>query len=116
MTVREYLEKTGWKGNLTFIKARARKDAHTPFFHPEYQTTPMRYAWEWQSDHILDSIVLNDKQPSITWLSGADWNLDIKRKNARCLLIIHPEDFKQLYPDADQRKGMEEYIGKQLEI
>lgn len=116
MTVREYLERTKWKGQITFIKARARKDAHAPFFHPEYQTTPLRFAWEWQSDHVLDSIVLNDKQPSITWLSGADWNPHISRGHFKCLLIIHPDDFSQLYPGETQRKGMEEYIDKQLEI
>ena len=114
MTVREYLKRTGWKGHITFIKARARKDANTPFYHPEYQTTLLGLAEDWYSDRILDSIVLNDKQPCITWLSGADWNMDIKRQNAKCLLIIHPDDLKQLYPGEKQRKSMIRYIDQRL--
>ena len=40
MTVREYLKNCNKYADVTFIKARARKDVHTPGYHAEYQTTP----------------------------------------------------------------------------
>lgn len=118
MKVSEYLEKSG-NIKFTFIKARARKDSYSPMYHPEYQTTPLRYKGEWEEDgrgcdRILESIVLNDKQPSITWLSGADWNGQINMGLAKCLLIIHPDDFKLLIPGKQQREHMEAFIDKVL--
>lgn len=118
MNVRQYINKHKGTGYYTFIKARARKDAHTPFYHPEYQTTPIWDAYEWTKDNnapILESIVLNDRQAPITWLSGADWNNDIRCGMLKCLLIISPDDFKTLYPGETQREHMEQFIEKQLE-
>ena len=117
MNVREYMGRCGKYDRFTFIKARARKDAHTPFYHPEYQVTPIWEAVEWLkpcNTGILDSIVLNDKQPSITWLSGVDWNIQIKGGLLYCLLIISPEDFELLYPNKGQRESMEKFIEKIL--
>lgn len=113
MTVLEYLMKTKVH-EITFIKARARKDAASPFYHPEYQTTPMYSRGEaLNMKKLSDYIVLNDRQESITWLSGADWNIHIRKGIARCLLVISPEDFKTLY-DESQMKHMIAYIDKKL--
>ena len=117
MNVREYMGRYGKYTGFTFIKARARKDAHTPYYHAEYQTTPIWDADEWlksKNTQILDSIVLNDKQASITWLSGVDWNVQIKAGIVKCLLIITPEDFELLYPGEQQRQSMEKFIEGKL--
>ena len=44
MLVKEFLSNKPDYKNVTFIKARARKDANTPFYHPENQETPIRPA------------------------------------------------------------------------
>lgn len=110
MTVAEYVKKTSVP-HMTFIKVRARKDAHTPFYHPEYQTTPLYHTFEVEEESILsDYIIMNDRQASITYLSGADWNGWIKKGMARCLLVISPEDFKLLRFD----EGTIRYIDERL--
>ena len=42
MKVKDYLSRLNATQGVTFIKARARKDAATPYYHAEYQTTPAR--------------------------------------------------------------------------
>lgn len=115
MTVKEYIERSS-VSQITFIKARARKDAYSPFYHAEYQTTPL-FARNDVIKHevCFDYIVLNDRQEAITWLSGADWNVHIRKGFARCLLVISHEDFEMLYPSEDQREHMAAYIDKKLD-
>ena len=114
MTVIEYLNTYIDKPiQITFIKARARKDAHTPYYHPEYQTTPLKYFEEAKESSCKDYIVLNDDMHSITWLSGADWNGMIDKGFAKCLLIISREDMETLYRQ-EQAKSMEEYIDERI--
>lgn len=114
MTVLEYLQKTE-VNEFTFIKARARKDAQTPFYHAEYQTTPMFQKHEIVSTEFLSNyIILNDRQEAIEWLSGAGWNSKIRSGWARCLLVISPEDLKTLIPNAEQRNSLVEFIDKKL--
>lgn len=121
MKVRAYLDKIhlfdeGSISDVTFLKARARKDARTPFYHAEYQTTPIFHKWELKENMpILDYMVLNHKQAPIDWLSGAPWNNLVKRGSLICLLVISPEDFALLYPSAEQRESMEKFIDKQIE-
>ena len=118
MKVRDYLQRLGQYQNVTFLIARAVKDDHSPFFHAEYRTTPMRMAKEWLSynnEPILDSIVLNDKQQPITWLSGADWSGMIRSGLAVCLLVIHQTDFSLMYVSSEQRKHIVSYIEKKLD-
>lgn len=113
MTVLEYLQKTE-VNEFTFIKARARKDAQTPFYHAEYQTTPMFQKREIVSTGFLSNyIILNDRQEAIEWLSGAGWNYRIRKGWARCLLVINPEDFKLLYGEK-QMQEITAYIDKKL--
>lgn len=119
MKVKEYLEKLPENSNVTFIKARARKDAHTPFYHAEYQTTPIWRAKEWISfnnEKFLESVVLNDKQMPIEWLSGATWSGDVKSGLLKCLLVVSQEDFELLYKSKEQRDSTEEYIEKKLDV
>ena len=104
--------KPGYK-NVTFREARARKDANTPFYHPEYQETPIRMVYEWKGD-ILDYIILNDAQTPIDWLSGSKWKNAFDRGELISLLVISAEDLELLYPDKRQRDGLIEFIGSQI--
>ena len=115
MIVKEYLEKIGKYDSVTFIKARARKDANTPFFHAEYQETPINPACKWEGD-ILQAIILNDNQPPIEWLSGAAWSNVFEAGNLKSLLVVSPEDLILLIPNEEQRKGIIEYIEGKLSI
>ena len=116
MKVREYLKKLQKYSQVTFIKAKSVKDEATRFYHCEYRTTPLACVYEWENATVNDFIILNDKQPSITWLSGADWNIDISQGHARCLLVISPEDFELRYPNKEQRESMEKYIEGKLDF
>ena len=106
MTVYEYLAGyTPSNPQITFIKARARKDANTPYYHAEYQTTPMYYLSEaMRLERLKDYIILNDRILAMDWLCGADWNYLIKKGHAKCLLIISPEDLELLLPNTEQRE------------
>lgn len=113
MTVKEYFEAFPHK-DTTFIIARAIKDGNTPFYHCEYRTTPLRSVDEWKHcKDIMECIVLNNKQPSITWLTGVDWNPNIQRGFYRCMLIIPQKDFKTMYSEK-QRNSMIEYIDNKI--
>lgn len=115
MTVREYLTHIKSNDDVTFIVARAVRDENTPFYHSEYRDTPIRMRWEWEmyDGAILDAIILNDRQPTITWLSGVDWNIAIKENRLKCLLVIPPEDMSKLY-GKKQADGLIEYIERNL--
>lgn len=111
MTVKTYLEKLDKPVEITFIKARARKDARTPFYHAEYQTTPLFSRIECKEEAILANyIILSDKQRPIDWLCGATWD----RPWVLCLLVISPDDLALLYPNEEQRNGMIESVDNQL--
>lgn len=111
MKVREFLETV--TGDVTFIKAVARKDECTPFYHAEYQTTSIHFVEYWTSD-ILDYIILNDAQPPIDWLSGAPWQNQFKRGDLTSLLVIAPEDLELLYPSKEQRDHMIKFIDEKI--
>lgn len=115
MRVKEYLSKIPNNTSVTFIKARARKDASTPYYHAEYQTTPIYKAEEWKDSNLSNYIILNDAQPPIDWLSGSRWNFDFGKGYLRCFLIISPEDMNILYK-GEQGERMEKYIETQLQI
>ena len=120
MKVKDYLERIKKSTDVTFIKARAREDANSPFYHAEYQTTPIWKASEWMSyknnERLMNSIVLNDKQMPIEWLSGAKWGTSVKNGHLKCLLVISEDDFALLYRSEDQRNSMEHYIEEKLGI
>ena len=119
MKVRQYLEKMDKVQQVTFIKARARKDAHTPYYHPEYQTTPINTVSEWMGNNntrLLGSIILNDKQPPIDWLCGAQMGNAVHGGWLKCLLVISEEDFALLYGNEAQRGSMERFIDEHLEV
>lgn len=115
MRVREYLEKVE-STQFTFIKVRARKDANTPYYHQEYQTTPIFSRWEWEleNSNLLDCIIVNHKQCPIDWLCGASWRNQFKKGWLESLLIISDDDFKLLYPSEEQRASMVKYIDNEI--
>lgn len=109
MRVSEYLNTLDGFQNVTFIKAVARKDEHSPFYHEEYQTTPIRQAYEWQNSSIADFYILNHKQCPIDWLSGARWKVQFDKGHLKSLLVISKEDIELLY-SSKQAAQMIEYI------
>ena len=113
MLVKEFLNNKPDYKNVTFIKARARKDANTPFYHTEYQETPIRTVCEWKGD-ILDYIILSDAQAPIDWLSGSRWKNAFDRGELISLLVISAEDLELLVPDKEQRNNTIEYIDSQI--
>ena len=115
MTVKEYF-KNHLKDNdsVTFIIAKAEKDAMSPFYHPTYATTPINYVWQWiKNDKIMDYIILNDKQSPIDWLSGAKWNNQFNRGYLTCMLIISREELHTLY-SKEQADSMEKFIENEI--
>lgn len=119
MKVKQYLEMCKASDEVTFIKARARKDAATPFYHAEYQGTSMMCAEEWLGRNVpsklLESVILNDRQPPIQWLSGAPWDKQFEQGRLKCLLVISEEDFALLYPSEEQRTGTERYCESKMQ-
>lgn len=115
MKVKEYLElaQIGKYSDITFIKARARKDANTPFYHAEYQTTPICTVNEWNDSKLMNYIVLNNKQAPIDWLSGAPWLHRFNAGHLQSLLIISEEDIKLLYSET-QAQSIEQYIDSEI--
>ena len=113
MKVREYLSNFSKYTDVTFIKARARKDANTPFYHTEYQTTPMQSIEDWEKSKIMDYYVLNNKQSPIEWLSGTGWINQFNRGHLISLLVISKEDIETLY-SKEQAKNIIEYIDKKI--
>lgn len=113
MTAREYLERFNQYQDVTFIKARARKDATTPGYHAEYQTTPIRTIADWKKSGIMEYLVLNDKQCPIDWLSGAPWKGQFDRGHLISMLVISREDLELLY-SSEQAVGLIEYIDKKI--
>lgn len=99
MLVRDYLKNFDQYKQVTFIKARARKDAHTPGYHPEYQTTPIRTIQEYRDSKVMDCYLLNTKQCPIDWMSGAPWANDFNAGRLISLLVISDEDIKLLYSE-----------------
>ena len=117
MTVKEYLSKRNRSEQVTFIQAFARAYESTSLYHAEYYCTPLRQVEEWLCDtngRVLNSIVLNDRQKPITWLSGADWGVQVDKGWIKCLLIISPEDLARLYPNEEQRNHMEKFIEEKM--
>ena len=113
MTVREYLKDCNKHADVTFIKARARQDAHTPWYHAEYQTTPIRTLAEWKKSNLMDYYILNDKQCPIDWLSGARWKVAFDNGRLISLLVISKEDLEMLY-SKEQASRIIEYIDKKI--
>ena len=113
MTVREYLKRFNKYTDVTFIKARARKDACTPGYHEEYQTTPMLTIEEWEKSNIMDYYILNNKQCPIDWLSGAPWKVAFDNGRLISLLVISKEDIETLY-SPEQAASLIEYIDKKI--
>jgi len=112
MRVKDFLHSINQNEMITFIKLRARKDAHSPFYHPEYQTVPLRTGWEWldsENESLLNSVVLNDKQPPLGWKDDG-WQKQFSKGHLKCLLVVSQSDFELLYPSKEQREHSERFI------
>ena len=108
MKVKVLFERLRKTESVRFIKAIARKDAYTPFYHAEYQTTPTRTVEDWSNSSLMEYIILNDNQPQIEWLSGA---YDRSIKN---MLIISEDDLAMIYKNEQQRNSIVETIERRI--
>lgn len=109
MKVIEYFNRMNKFDSVTFIKARARKDANTKFYHFEYQTTPVHTVEQWeQYGRLNEYIILNDNQPQIQWANNAGI------RSVKCMLIVNEKDFAQIYRSEEQRQQIIESIDKTI--
>lgn len=109
MKVIEYFNRIKKYDSVTFIKARARKDANTKFYHFEYQTTPVHTVEQWtQNGGLNEYIILNDDHPQIQWAN----NTGIR--SVKCMLVVSEEDFAKIYRSEEQREQIIESIDKKI--
>ena len=113
MLVKEFIKLRGLTelDDITFVKARARKDANTKFYHTEYQTTPIMSPEK--CGKLLDYIVLNDQQPPIEWAGGQTWTNWFKSGRLTSLLVISKEDLLLLYHE-NQANDLIAHIDKAI--
>ena len=116
MTVKEYLNKLGIDTessciNLAFVTLVRFDDGQN-----YSRITFMRTIWEWFEDNstILDSYVLNTKQPVVSWLSGADWNPSILNNRNMCLLVVSKEQLLKMYSEKQAMETLK-YIDHKIE-
>ena len=116
MTVKEYLNKLGIDTessciNLAFVTLVRYDDGQN-----YSRITSMRTIWEWFEDNstILDSYVLNTKQPVVSWLSGANWNPSILNDRNMCLLVVSKEQLLKMYSEKQAMETLK-YIDHKIE-
>lgn len=103
MKIREYLEKIEKHTDVTFIIQRSIKDDHAPFYHNEFQTTPIRTNQEWlEGEGFIDNhIVINQDHPPIdvtgTWVN---WYMAGRLK---CAVVTTEEDLIRHYGEKQGR-------------
>lgn len=119
MTVKDYLQMVGQDEkscqNLTLIIVHAEKDDYSPFYHQTYTTTPINCVWEWwESEKVMNYIMLNNQAHAVDWIGGANWNQRIDSEIVWCFLVIAEEDFTKLYPSEEQRREDIEYRDRKL--
>lgn len=115
MTVEQYLRMlnidTMMSGiSLNFVIGEVVGEGHNKDF--AYHDSPVRSVSEWFEGGVLDKyIVLNTKQPTISWMSGANWNPIIERNHQMSLLVVTREELDKKY-SKEQGDHMIEFIDK----
>lgn len=117
MKIREYIEKVG-PTQATFIIQKAVKDEHSPFYHNEYTTTPVRYQHEWlQHDGFVDThIVIKADHPPVD-VTGA-WHNWYKHGHLRCAMVTTEADLLTHYGEEQGRRMIayyEQEVRKEME-
>lgn len=108
MTVREYLKRFANEGSITFIKQITVKDEHTPFYHSEYQTSPINSAREWsQYEKVCDCLVINADHPPID-VTGM-WGNWYKKGHLLCAMITTEAELIKLYGEEQGRRMVDHY-------
>lgn len=122
MTVKEYLSKLGFDlekscQQICFVIGEVKED-RTIY----YRTSPLNLIWEINSfskkttpnKDILNYKILNNKQPVVSWLSGANWNPGIESGRYMSLLVMSEEELTKYYSKI-QWESMERYIDAKIE-
>lgn len=108
MTVREYLKKHQNEASITFIRQKAVKDEHSPFYHSEYSTAPIYSAYEWaQHEKVCENLVINADHPPID--ANGMWGNWYKQGNLLCAMITTEEELIKMYGEKQGRDMIEHY-------
>lgn len=114
MNLKEYLETIPKNDRVTFIISKAVKDSGSPFYHNEFETVPIRIAWEWlQSTHLDKYLVINSNHPPIDITGG--WVNWYNRNDLRCLIVTTKESLITQYGEK-QGSSMIEYYKKHVRL
>lgn len=122
MKVREYFKALGIDLScyieVCFVIGKVVGEGHSKSFM--YRNSPIRTAHEWirfdesdRNDKILDYNVINIKQPTISWMSGADWNHRIANDKLMSLLVVSDTELHKYY-SINQSNEMMEFITKKI--
>jgi hypothetical protein len=115
MKFKDYLEELVKRGDqynrVTVIVAKAVKDEHSPFYHTEFRTTPIRTVEEWLSfkDKFLTYQVINKDHSPID-ITGY-WCNDYKKGQLKCCMLADENYLSTMYSKM-QAKQMEEHYNK----
>lgn len=110
MRLNKYLNGLNENDRVTFIIAKAVKDEHTPFYHTEYETTPVRVAREWKEWELGQNyIIANENHPPVditgTWVN---W---YNRGDLKCSVLISEETLRTMYSE-NQAEDMIKFYDK----
>lgn len=118
MTAREYLQKIQEKHGtpeVTFIIAHSVKDSHSPFYHYEYDTTPVYSINEllrYPSGSFIDThLVVNADHPPID-ITGI-WVRHYNRGYLRCAVLETEDDLRIKY-SGKQAEDMIAYYKREV--
>lgn len=108
MKLREFLEEAGRNGTYTLIVQKAVKDERSPFYHPEYRTTPVYSVWEWLQGTGIDKyIVIKRDHPPID-PTGA-WLNWYNKNSLGCCMVTTEQDLITQYGEKQGREMIEYY-------
>lgn len=111
MKAKEYLESIG-EGQVTFVITKSVKDKNSPFYHYEYETTPIYSRWEVLRDKWIDKyIVINANHPPID-ITG-HWVRAYNKGHLKCAMLTTENDLYTHYSEK-QAKSMIAYYDREV--
>ena len=118
MLLKEWLQTKGKNEQATFIVEKVVKDEHTPFYHPEYRTTPIHSVWEWiEGETASKFIVAKADHPPID-ITG-NWLQWYKEGKLLCAMVTTYESLFTRYgkEQAEQMiKWYDEKVREEMKI
>jgi hypothetical protein len=109
MKLKEWLERKDKSQNATFLIARAVKDEHTPYYHDEFRTTPIRSVWEWLDSEMTDKYIIVCKDHAPIDTTGGGWMNWYKSGRLDCAIITTEKDVFTRYSESQGKEMLEMY-------